>query len=80
MRRSPHAFLVFPVLVPVAALAVAGCGNDSSVGVTFPQGDGDNVPVMPAARLVTGLQATSGQIHLAVVVAVLVGRVGARRE
>jgi alkylation response protein AidB-like acyl-CoA dehydrogenase len=43
-------------------------------------GYGGIVPVMPAARLVTGLQAITGQIYLAVVVATLVGRVGARRD
>lgn len=43
-------------------------------------GYGGSVPVVPAARLVVGLQATSGQIHLAVAVAIPVGRVGVRRE
>jgi len=42
-------------------------------------GFGDIVPVMPAARMVTGLEAIVGQLYLAVVIATLVGRVGARR-
>jgi hypothetical protein len=41
---------------------------------------GDIVPVTPAARLVTGLEAMAGQLYLAVVIATLVGRVAARRE
>ena len=43
-------------------------------------GFGDIVPVTPAARLVTGLEAIVGQLYLAVVIATLVGRVAARRE
>ena len=44
-------------------------------------GFGDIVPVTPAARLVTGLEAMAGQLYLAVVIATLVGRVAsARRE
>jgi voltage-gated potassium channel len=44
-------------------------------------GFGDIVPVTPAARLVTGLEAITGQLYLAVVIVTLVGRVaGARRE
>ena len=43
-------------------------------------GFGDIVPVAPAARLATGLEAIVGQLYLAVVVATLVGRVAARRE
>jgi voltage-gated potassium channel Kch len=42
-------------------------------------GFGDIVPVTPAARLVTGLEAMVGQLYLAVVIATLVGRVAARR-
>src|SRR5262249_47613112 len=42
-------------------------------------GSGDIVPVTPAARLVTGLEAMVGQLSLAVVIATLVGRVAARR-
>jgi voltage-gated potassium channel Kch len=42
-------------------------------------GFGDIVPVMPAARIATGLEAIVGQLYLAVVIATLVGRVGARR-
>jgi hypothetical protein len=42
-------------------------------------GFGDIVPVTPAARLVTGLEAMLGQLYLAVVIATLVGRVAARR-
>jgi len=42
-------------------------------------GFGDIVPVAPAARLVTGLEAIVGQLYLAVVIATLVGRVAARR-
>src|SRR5262249_19301668 len=38
-------------------------------------GFGDIVPVTPAARLVTGLEAITGQLYLAVVIATLVGRV-----
>jgi voltage-gated potassium channel Kch len=43
-------------------------------------GFGDIVPVAPAARLVTGLEAIVGQLYLAVVIATLVGRAAARRE
>jgi len=43
-------------------------------------GFGDIVPVTPAARLVTGLEAMVGQLYLAVVIATLVGRVAARRK
>jgi voltage-gated potassium channel Kch len=42
-------------------------------------GFGDIVPVTPAARLATGLEAVVGQLYLAVVIATLVGRVAARR-
>jgi hypothetical protein len=42
-------------------------------------GFGDIVPVMAAARLVTGLEAMVGQLYLAVVIATLVGRVASRR-
>jgi hypothetical protein len=42
-------------------------------------GFGDIVPVTPAARLATGLEAMVGQLYLAVVIATLVGRVVARR-
>ena|SRR5262245_9861951 len=42
-------------------------------------GFGDIVPVSPAARLATGLEAMVGQLYLAVVIATLVGRVAARR-
>jgi hypothetical protein len=43
-------------------------------------GFGDIVPVTRAARLVTGLEAIVGQLYLAIVIAILVGRVAARRE
>ena len=43
-------------------------------------GFGDIVPVSPAARLATGLEAIVGQLYLAIVIATLVGRVVARRE
>ena len=43
-------------------------------------GFGDIFPVTRAARLATGLEAISGQIYLAVVVATLVGRVAARNQ
>jgi voltage-gated potassium channel Kch len=42
-------------------------------------GFGDIVPVTPAARIATGLEAMVGQLYLAVVIATLVGRVAARR-
>ena len=42
-------------------------------------GFGDIVPITPAARLATGLEAVVGQLYLAVVIATLVGRVAARR-
>jgi voltage-gated potassium channel Kch len=50
----------------------------STVTVTT-VGFGDIVPVTPAARLATGLEAIVGQLYLAVVIATLVGRV-ARRD
>jgi voltage-gated potassium channel Kch len=43
-------------------------------------GFGDIVPITPAARLATGVEAIVGQLYLAVVIATLVGRVAARRE
>jgi voltage-gated potassium channel Kch len=43
-------------------------------------GYGDIVPVTPAARLATGLEAIVGQLYLAVVIATLVGRISARRD
>jgi voltage-gated potassium channel Kch len=43
-------------------------------------GFGDIVPVTPAARIATGLEAILGQLYLAVVIATLVGRVAARRD
>ena len=43
-------------------------------------GYGDIIPVTPAARLVTGLEAIAGQLYLAVVIATLVGRMAARRD
>src|SRR5215467_13341699 len=43
-------------------------------------GFGDIVPVTPAARLATGLEAIVGELYLAVVIATLVGRVVARHE
>jgi voltage-gated potassium channel Kch len=51
----------------------------STVTVTT-VGFGDIVPVTPAARLATGLEAIVGQLYLAVVIAILVGRVVARKE
>src|SRR5262245_14111854 len=39
----------------------------------------DIAPLTPVARLVTGLEAMVGQLYLAVVIAILVGRVAARR-
>jgi len=42
-------------------------------------GFGDIVPITPAARLATGVEAIVGQLYLAVVIATLVGRVAARR-
>jgi voltage-gated potassium channel Kch len=51
----------------------------STVTVTT-VGFGDIVPVTPAARLATGLEAIVGQLYVAVVIATLVGRVVARRE
>jgi voltage-gated potassium channel len=43
-------------------------------------GFGDIVPITPAARLATGLEAIVGQLYLAVVIATLVGRVAATRR
>ena len=43
-------------------------------------GFGDIVPITPAARLVSGLEAIVGQLYLAVVIATLVGRFASRRE
>jgi Ion channel len=51
----------------------------STVTVTT-VGFGDILPVTPAARLATGLEAIVGQLYLAVVIATLVGRVAARRQ
>ncbi|MGH7896252.1 MAG: potassium channel family protein [Candidatus Binatia bacterium] len=43
-------------------------------------GFGDIIPVAPAARLATGLEAIVGQLYLAVVIATLVGRAAGRRQ
>jgi hypothetical protein len=43
-------------------------------------GFGDIVPMSPAARTATGVEAVVGQVYLAVVIATLVGRVVARQE
>jgi len=43
-------------------------------------GYGDIVPVTPAARLTTGMEAITGQLYLAVVIAILVSRVSGRRD
>jgi hypothetical protein len=51
----------------------------STVTVTT-VGFGDIVPVAPAARIATGLEAIAGQLYLAVVIATLVGRVAARGQ
>ncbi|MBX3028305.1 hypothetical protein KF840_25725 [bacterium] len=51
-----------------------------STVTTTTVGFGDIVPVSPAARLLTGLQAITGQLYLAVVVAALVGRAVAERR
>ena len=61
------------------AMLVASFQYFSTITLTT-VGFGDIVPVTPAARLVTGLEAVVGQLYLAVVIATLVGRVAARRE
>jgi len=62
------------------AMLVASFQYFSTVTLTT-VGFGDIVPVAPAARLATGLEAMVGQLYLAVVIATLVGRVAAvRRE
>jgi voltage-gated potassium channel Kch len=60
------------------AMVVASFQYFSTITLTT-VGFGDIVPVTPAARLVTGLEAMVGQLYLAVVIATLVGRVAARR-
>src|SRR5262245_20603881 len=60
------------------AMLVASFQYFSTITLTT-VGFGDIVPVTPAARLVTGLEAMVGQLYLAVVIATLVGRVAARR-
>jgi len=60
------------------AMVVAGFQYFSTITLTT-VGFGDIVPVTPAARLVTSLEAMVGQLYLAVVIATLVGRVAARR-
>jgi voltage-gated potassium channel Kch len=62
------------------ALMVASFQYFSTTTLTT-VGFGDIVPITPAARLATGLEAITGQFYLAVVIATLVGRyAGARRE
>jgi len=60
------------------AMVLAGFQYFSTITLTT-VGFGDIVPVTPAARLVTSLEAMVGQLYLAVVIATLVGRVAARR-
>jgi len=60
------------------AMLVASFQYFSTITLTT-VGFGDIVPVTPAARVATGLEAMVGQLYLAVVIATLVGRVAARR-
>ncbi len=78
---SPGAYLVqgAPLAAHSDAELVAAFQYFSTVTLTT-VGFGDIVPVAPAARLATGLEAIVGQLYLAVVVATLVGRVAARRD
>jgi hypothetical protein len=59
------------------AAVVATFQYFSTITVTT-VGFGDIVPVAPGARIATGLEAISGQLYLAIVIATLVGRVVAR--
>ena len=61
------------------AMLVASFQYFSTITLTT-VGFGDIVPVAPAARLATGLEAMVGQLYLAVVIATLVGRVASRRS
>src|SRR5262245_38706998 len=61
------------------AMLVASFQYFSTITLTT-VGYGDIVPVTPAARLATGLEAMVGQLYLAVVIATLVGRVASRRS
>ena len=67
-----------PFSVRSDAMVLASFQYFSTITLTT-VGFGDIVPVTPAARLVTGLEAMVGQLYLAVVIATLVGRVAARR-
>jgi voltage-gated potassium channel len=68
-----------PISQGTDAMLVASFQYFSTITLTT-VGFGDIVPVTPAARLATGLEAIVGQLYLAVVIATLVGRVAARRE
>jgi voltage-gated potassium channel Kch len=67
-----------PLSASSGAMRVAIFQYFSTITLTT-VGFGDIVPVTPAARLVTGLEAIVGMLYLAVVIATLVGRVAARR-
>jgi voltage-gated potassium channel Kch len=67
-----------PLSVGSDVMLVATFQYFSTVTLTT-VGFGDIVPITPAARLATGVEAIVGQLYLAVVIATLIGRVAARR-
>ena len=78
LRPDSYRTAGLPFPEPSDAMLLATFQYFSTITLTT-VGFGDIVPVAPAARLVTGLEAMVGQLYLAVVIATLVGRVAARR-
>jgi len=78
LRPGSYRTAGLPISQPSDAMLLASFQYFSTITLTT-VGFGDIVPVTPAARLVTGLEAMVGQLYLAVVIATLVGRVAARR-
>ena len=79
LRPDSYRMHGLPLSQGTDAMLVASFQYFSTITLTT-VGFGDIVPVTPAARVATGLEAIVGQLYLAVVIATLVGRVAARRE
>jgi hypothetical protein len=79
LRPDSYRTVGLPIFERSDAMLLANFQYFSTITLTT-VGFGDIVPVTPAARLATGLEAMVGQLYLAVVIATLVGRVAARRK
>jgi voltage-gated potassium channel len=79
LRPNSYGTHGLPLSQGTDAMLVASFQYFSTITLTT-VGFGDIVPITPAARLATGLEAIVGQLYLAVVIATLVGRVAAQRS